>query len=197
MYYYIKGKLAYKGDNYIVVEAGGVGYMIFTSLHNIEESGTIGSQITVYTYLAVKEDALDLYGFLTVEEKEMFMRLLSVSGVGPKAALAVLSSLNISKLVTAIITGDAKSIMKAQGVGMKVAQRIILDLKDKVSTEFLDDIADDENIDLTPVTDNKAEALSALVVLGYSSHDAQQALSRLPADLSTEELIKKALVNLM
>ncbi len=197
MYYYIKGKLAYKGDNYIVVDAGGVGYMIFTSLHNIEESGAIGSQITVYTYLAVKEDALDLYGFLTVEEKEMFMRLLSVSGVGPKAALAVLSSLTISKLVTAIITGDAKSIMKAQGVGMKVAQRIILDLKDKVSTEFLDDIADDENIDLTPVTDNKAEALSALVVLGYSSHDAQQALSRLPADLSTEELIKKALVNLM
>ncbi len=197
MYYYIKGKLAYKGDNYIVVDAGGVGYMIFTSLHNIEESGAIGSQITVYTYLAVKEDALDLYGFLTVEEKEMFMRLLSVSGVGPKAALAVLSSLTISKLVTAIITGDAKSIMKAQGVGMKVAQRIILDLKDKVSTEFLDDIADDENIDLTPVTDNKAEALSALVVLGYSSHDAQQALGRLPADLSTEELIKKALVNLM
>lgn len=197
MYYYIKGKLAYKGDNYIVVDVGGVGYMIFTSLHNIEESGAIGSQITVYTYLAVKEDALDLYGFLTVEEKEMFMRLLSVSGVGPKAALAVLSSLTISKLVTAIITGDAKSIMKAQGVGMKVAQRIILDLKDKVSTEFLDDIADDENIDLTPVTDNKAEALSALVVLGYSSHDAQQALSRLPADLSTEELIKKALVNLM
>ena len=197
MYYYIKGKLAYKGDNYIVVDAGGVGYMIFTSLHNIEESGAIGSQITVYTYLAVKEDALDLYGFLTVEEKEMFMRLLSVSGVGPKAALAVLSSLTISKLVTAIITGDAKSIMKAQGVGMKVAQRIILDLKDKVSTEFLDDIADDENIDLTPVTDNKAEALSALVVLGYSSHDAQQALSRLPADLSSEDLIKKALVNLM
>lgn len=197
MYYYIKGKLAYKGDNYIVVDAGGVGYMIFTSLHNIEESGAIGSQITVYTYLAVKEDALDLYGFLTVEEKEMFMRLLSVSGVGPKAALAVLSSLTISKLVTAIITGDAKSIMKAQGVGMKVAQRIILDLKDKVSTEFLDDIADDENIDLTPVTDNKAEALSALVVLGYSSHDAQRALSMLSADLSTEELIKKALVNLM
>lgn len=197
MYYYIKGKLAYKGDNYIVVDAGGVGYMIFTSLHNIEESGTIGSQITVYTYLAVKEDALDLYGFLTVEEKEMFMRLLSVSGVGPKAALAVLSSLNISKLVTAIITGDAKSIMKAQGVGMKVAQRIILDLKDKVSTEFLDDIADNEKIDLAPVTDNKAEALSALVVLGYSSHDAQRALSMLSADLSTEELIKKALVNLM
>ena len=197
MYYYIKGKLAYKGDNYIVVDAGGVGYMIFTSLHNIEESGAIGSQITVYTYLAVKEDALDLYGFLTVEEKEMFMRLLSVSGVGPKAALAVLSSLTISKLVTAIITGDAKSIMKAQGVGMKVAQRIILDLKDKVSTEFLDDIADNEKIDLAPVTDNKAEALSALVVLGYSSHDAQRALSMLSADLSTEELIKKALVNLM
>lgn len=200
MYYYIKGRLTHKGDNYLVVDANGVGYMIFTSLHNIENSGAIGSEITMYTYLSVREDAMDLYGFLTLDEKEMYLKLLSVSGVGPKAALSVLSTLTPSKLTVAIITGDAKAITKAQGVGPKAAQRIILDLKDKVSVEGLEDtedIEDIEEIEVMPVTDNKAEALSALVVLGYSSNDAQRVLAKLPSDLSTEELIKKALANLM
>ena len=197
MYYYIKGRLAHKGDNYLVVDANGVGYLIFTSLHSIEASGAIGTEITMYTYLSVREDAMDLYGFLTLDEKEMYLKLLSVSGVGPKAALSVLSNLTPSKLTAAIITGDVKAITKAQGVGPKVAQRIILELKDKVSIEGLDDTEDIEEIDVMPVTDNKAEALSALVVLGYSSNDAQSVLAKLSSDLSTEELIKKALANLM
>lgn len=197
MYYYIKGKLTYKGDNYIVIDANGVGYMIFTSVNSIENSGDLGSDITMYTYLSVREDAMDLYGFLTIDEKDMYLKLLSVSGVGPKAALSVLSVLPPSKLTAAIITGDAKTITKAQGVGVKVAQRIILELKDKVDVDVIDDSDTGEKIELMPVTDNKAEALSALVVLGYSSNDAQQVLSKLNSDLSTEELIRKALANLM
>lgn len=197
MYYYIKGKLAHKGDNYLVVDANGVGYMIFTSLHDIEASGPVGSEITMYTYLSVREDAMDLYGFLTNEEKDMYLKLLSVSGVGPKAALAVLSVLTPSKLSVAIMTGDVKSITKAQGVGPKAAQRIILELKDKVTIDGLDDTENADIVEEELIMDNKAEAMSALVVLGYSSNDAQKALAPLPAELSTEELIKKALAKLM
>jgi Holliday junction DNA helicase RuvA len=197
MYYYIKGTLAAKGENYIVVDVSGVGYMIYTSLNGIEKSGPIGNQITVYTYLNVREDAMDIYGFVTEEEKKMFMLLISVSGVGPKAGLAILSVAPPAKLATAIITGDTKTITKAAGVGPKVAQRVILELKDKIDSSSLGIEAEDLSVSDEVITDNRAEAMSALVVLGYSPNDARNVLSKLDASLSTEDLIKQALVKLM
>lgn len=200
MYYYIKGKLAAKGENYIVVDASGVGYRIYTSLGDIESSGSVGSDITVYTYLNVREDAMELYGFISEEERKMFLLLISVSGVGPKAGLALLSVASPQKLAAAIVTGDEKLITKASGVGPKAAKRIILELRDKIDNLALgiDNDGPITNIEVEDViADSRAEALSALVVLGYSAHDAKNVLLKLDATLSTEELIKKALVQLM
>ncbi len=198
MYYFIKGKLAYKGENYIVVDAAGVGYMIYTSLSGIEKSGQTGSDIKMYTYLNVREDAMELYGFATPEEKSMFMRLISVSGVGPKAALAVLSVASPSRIAAAIMTDDEKILTRAAGVGPKAARRIILELKDKLDAAELGiDAAESAPEEVSVITDSRAEALSALVVLGYSAADAKSVLMKLDEKLSTEELIKKALAALM
>lgn len=198
MYYFIKGKLAYKGENYVVVDAAGVGYMIYTSLSGIERSGQVGSDITMYTYLNVREDAMELYGFVTPEEKSMFLRLISVSGVGPKAALAVLSVASPARIASAIITDDEKLLTRAAGVGPKAARRIILELKDKLDTAELGI----DNGKMVPeetavMNDSRAEAMSALVVLGYSASDAKNVLMKLDEKLTTEELIKKALAALM
>lgn len=195
MYYYIKGKFIKSCDNFIVVDAGGIGYKLYTSSPTIDKMPESGTDITVYTHLHIKEDAHDLYGFLTNEELTLFLQLLSVSGVGPKAALAILSVASPEKFALAVITNDLKTITKAQGVGPKVAQRIILELKDKLKTEAAlpenvsDIIADTEN--------NQAEAVTALVVLGYTSNEAKRAVSRIDSELSTEEIIKEALKLLM
>ena len=198
MYYYIKGTLAARGANHIVVDAGGVGYMIFTP--SPEKAPQQGSIVTVYTYLNVREDAMELYGFLTEEEKRLFMQLISVSGVGPKVGLALLSAASAQSIMTAIITGDTKTLTRAQGVGPKAAKRIILELKDKLDPAELGIDGDEgiitEDAD-APIMDSRAEALSALVVLGYSANDAKNALMKLDASMSTEELIKKALAKLM
>lgn len=195
MYYYIKGTLVQKGDNYLVVDANGVGYMIYTSLTSIADVGETGRNVTMYTYLHVREDVMDLYGFATVEEKNMFMNLISVSGVGPKAALAILSVTTPAKFAVAVVTNDVKTITKASGVGPKMAQRVILELKDKLKTEDLD-IDMDEDIGEIP-SDNRSEAISALIVLGYSPNDAQKAVKGIDGTLSVEEIIKKALSSLM
>ena len=195
MYYYVKGILARKGDGFLVVEAGGVGYMIYTSLTSITRAPSTGAEITMYTYLYVREDVMDLYGFTSQEEKDMFMKLLSVSGVGPKAALAVLSVTDPAHIAAAIVTNDAKTITKASGVGAKMAQRIILELKDKIDAASLnidaDDIADDAP------SDSKDEAISALIALGYSAADAQNAVRKADGTQSVEEIIKKALTSLL
>lgn len=195
MYYYIKGKLALKDLNFAVVEAGGVGYLIYTSLKSLSELGETGSVVTMYTYLNVREDAQDLFGFTTIEEKNMFLHLLSVSGVGPKAALAILSVVTPAQFAVAVVTNDVKTITKAAGVGPKLAQRVILELKDKLKTEDLE-LRDDEMADIS-VSDSKSEAISALVVLGYSANDAKAAVRKLDGELSTEEIIKKALAGLL
>ena len=200
MYYYIKGKLMYKGDNYIVVDASGIGYRIFTSLECIEKSPRTGSDVTVYTYLNVREDAMELYGFYSEEERAMFLMLISVSGVGPKAGLALLSVASPQKLAAAIVMGDEKLLTKASGVGPKAAKRVILELKDKIDTDTLG-IDGDDGVTLSDdteiIADSRAEAMSALVVLGYSASDAKNVLMKLDATLTTEELIKKALLQLM
>ena len=192
MYYYIKGTLVQKSDNYIVVDANGVGYMIYTSLNSMQNAGEVGKKITIYTYLHVREDVMDLFGFTTIEEKNMFMHLISVSGVGPKAALSILSVTTPAKFALAVITNDVKTITKASGVGPKMAQRVILELKD---TDELEIDLEDESDDI--LSDNRSEAISALVVLGYSSNDAQKAVKGIDGTLSVEEIIKKALAGLL
>ena len=195
MYYYIKGTLVQKSDNYIVVDANGVGYMIYTSLNSMENTGEVGKKITIYTYLHIREDVMDLFGFTTIEEKNMFMQLISVSGVGPKAALSILSVTTPAKFAVAVITNDVKTITKASGVGPKMAQRVILELKDKMKTDELEIDLEDESEDI--LSDNRSEAISALVVLGYSSNDAQKAVKGIDGTLSVEEIIKKALAGLL
>ena len=195
MYYYIKGTLVQKSDNYIVVDANGVGYMIYTSLNSMQNTGEVGKKITIYTYLHVREDVMDLFGFTTIEEKNMFMQLISVSGVGPKAALSILSVTTPAKFALAVITNDVKTITKASGVGPKMAQRVILELKDKMKTDELEIDLEDESDDI--LSDNRSEAISALVVLGYSSNDAQKAVKGIDGTLSVEEIIKKALAGLL
>jgi Holliday junction DNA helicase RuvA len=195
MYYYIKGTLVQKNDNYIVVDANGVGYMIYTSLNSMQNVGEVGKKITIYTYLHVREDVMDLFGFTTIEEKNMFMQLISVSGVGPKAALSILSVTTPAKFAVAVITNDVKTITKASGVGPKMAQRVILELKDKMKMDELEIDLEDESDDM--LSDNRSEAISALVVLGYSSNDAQKAVKGIDGTLSVEEIIKKALAGLL
>jgi len=194
MYYYIKGTLIKKTENFVVVDCGGVGYMINTSLTSIGTLGAIGSEVTIYTYLVVREDAMELCGFASIEEKEMFLKLISVSGVGPKAAMSILSIGTPSQIAAAIITNDAKTITKAQGVGPKVAQRVILELKDKIDNSELD-----ISPDVVPVQEDgtRTEAINALIVLGYSPEMAAKAVAKTEQGLSVEEIIKKALILLM
>ena len=196
MYYYIKGKLALRGENYIVIDAHGVGYMIYTSLNTIQNVGVQGSEVTVYTYLNVREDAHELYGFATLEEKTLFMQLLSVSGVGAKVALSVLSLLTPAAFAQAVIFDDIKSITKAPGVGPKVAKRIVLELKDKIKKADIE-VGDKAEIINEAGSDSRSEAVSALLVLGYSITDAQSAVAGVDASLTVEEIIKQALVRLM
>lgn len=199
MYYYIRGELASKGDGYLVVDATGIGYKIFASQNCIGSLPSMGSEVTVYTYLNVREDAMELYGFISEEERKMFLMLISVSGVGPKAGLAILSVAKPTAVAAAIVTGDEKLLTKASGVGPKAAKRIILELRDKIDSESLG--VDDDGV-LLPSTeevlaDSRAEAMSALVVLGYSSQEAKNILLKLDPTLPTEELIKQALAKLM
>lgn len=194
MYYYIKGELVLKQDNFAVVDNGGVGYKIYTSQNSI--SGLmVGSDVTFYTYLYVREDIFDVYGFSTNDELSMFLHLLSVSGVGPKAALAILSVMTPQQLVLAVITSDAKTLTKANGVGAKMAQRVILELKDKLKN--VDIVPDDAFSEEILAEDSANEAVSALMVLGYSQQEAKKAVSKVDLTLSTEEIVKQALIKLM
>lgn len=196
MFYYLKGELAQKQENFAVLDIGGVGYKIYTSgvsLDSVKE----GSEVTFYTYVYVREDILDIYGFTTNEELSMFNHLLSVSGVGPKAALAILSVVTPNQLVLAVLTDDAKTLTKAAGVGTKVAQRVILELKGKFkNTEIVPEDIVGTTVDISGA-DNATEAVSALTVLGYSHQEAKKAVSKIDAKLPTEEIVKKALFELM
>lgn len=196
MYYYIKGKLVMRADNYIVIDANGVGYQIYTSLNTIQTIGAQGDTVTAYTYLSVREDAQELYGFATMEEKELFLQLLSVSGVGAKVAMSVLSAMSPAAFVQAVIFEDIKAITKAQGVGPKVAKRIVLELKDKLSKQDIQGAAASELVNVVE-GDNRADAVSALVALGYSQADAAAAVSGAEPDMAVEDIIKQALIRLM
>ena len=175
---YVKGALAEKSGDRIVVEAGPVGLGIYVPLSVLEVLPPLGEEVKIYTYLQVREDDLSLYGFLNRQDLDMFRRLIGVNGIGPKGALGILSALSPDDLRLAILTGDAKAISKAPGVGAKTAQRIILDLKDKVSAEeMLASVADTEERTSVPLMQEAGrEAATALVALGYPNQAASTAV---------------------
>lgn len=191
MYYYIKGKYVLKGENFIVIEANGVGYKIFTSTSDLSKVTSSDEILTFYTYFYVREDTQDLYGFITNEELNLFQMLISVSGVGPKAALSIMSSLTINEFTVAIITNDIKTVTKAQGIGPKVAQRIILELKDKVKAD--DAVVSGNSETVLETNNNISEAITALVVLGYSANEAKKAVEKADCSESVENIIKASL----
>ena len=195
MIYSVHGKLIHIEANLAVIECGGVGYGVRTSAVTISKLPAMGETATLYTYLHVTESGLDLFGFYDQGELNCFQMLLTVSGVGPKAALAIISQLSPEKFALCVATGDVKSITRAQGVGPKLAQRLILELKDKVQNE---QIAKGVGMDHIPApavlaSANVQEAISALVVLGYTQSEAASAMAKLDASLPVEELIRLGL----
>lgn len=196
MFYYIEGRLALKTENFAVIDAGGVGYRIFSTRTSLESLDDIGSKARLYIYTNFKpsSDMFTLYGFSTQEEKNMFEMILGVSGVGAKTAANLLSNISPSKFAMCVVTDDAKYLAKnTPGLGPKGAQRIILELKDKFKDADISGMPADEMFAPETVSDN--EAVSALMVLGYSKDEAMGALKG--ADGSTEDMIKYALKQLM
>lgn len=196
MYAYIKGSLEIKSNDHVIVEANGVGYRIFMSSNAIQRLGELNSMVKVFTHYHVREDNISLYGFCNLEELRMFELLISVSGIGAKSAIAILSNITPSKFALAVISNDVKELTKLPGIGAKSAQRIILELKDKLKTE--ESIAAESDFEIQSVLskdDNMHEAISALQVLGYPVKEATKAVTSIDCNgLSVEDIIKKALV---
>lgn len=194
MFSYIKGTLELKTLNYIVIDVNGVGFKIFMSESAIQRLDETGKNIKIYTHMQVREDDISLYGFITNEELRMFELLLSVSGVGAKSAINMLSSITPSKFALAVISNDVKTLTKIPGIGTKSAQRIILELKDKLKTE--ESITkDDIEIKNSIIEDNKLEeAIQALKVLGYTRQEIENVIKKIDTTtLSIEDIIRKAL----
>ena len=194
MFSYIKGTLELKTLNYIVIDVNGVGFKIFMSESAIQRLDETGKNIKIYTHMQVREDDISLYGFITNEELRMFELLLSVSGVGAKSAINMLSSITPSKFALAVISNDVKTLTKIPGIGTKSAQRIILELKDKLKTE--ESITKDNvEIENSIIEDNKLEeAIQALKVLGYTRQEIEKVMQKIDVtNLSIEDIIRKAL----
>ena len=194
MFYYLKGTVGHLAPNLAVIDCGGVGYACRTTSYTLSTLQT-GESAKLYTYLNVREDAMELYGFASENERNCFQMLIGVSGVGPKAALSILSATTPEGLATSIITGNEKALMVAQGIGKKIAQRIILELKDKLSKGQL---PAEENYGGTGVTvipqDKTSEASAALAVLGYNPAEIAAALKGLELEkLTLEEIVRQAL----
>jgi len=196
LFAYIKGRLEYKHNDFVVVETSGVGYKIFVPLSSLEAAGSVGEEVKLYTHFYVREDAISLYGFLTQEELTMFELLITVTGIGPKAAMSILSMMSPSKFSLAVITDDTRTLTSVPGIGKKTAQRIILELKDKINKEQLSEIAGMKSDDQTVKSDNArvSEAISALMVLGYTYLEASRAVASVYSeDMDTELIIRNAL----
>ena len=191
---YIKGVLTIKSESSVVVETGGIGYEIFVPTNSTIYRAVEGDEVILYTFMKVSEDDISLYGFSDKESLKLFRLLITVSGVGAKGAMAILSCGTINDLQSAIAFEDANFLTKAQGIGKKSAQRIVLELKDKVGNIQGTDVTAADISDNDGPQDAKGEALTALVALGYSRTEAQQALSGITdTGLTSEEYIKKAL----
>ena len=197
MIYSLKGTLTVKELGFAVIECGGVGYGCKTSYNTIASLGNIGSEAMLYTHLYVREDAMELFGFATQQELSCFRLLISVSGVGPKAATSILSDVTPEKFAFLVASGDSKSFTRTKGIGAKTAQRIVLELKDKISSESVSgsisgDAAAFASSSAAP-SDSVSEALEALMVLGYTQGETAPILGKLDPTLSTQDLIKETL----
>lgn len=189
MYYYIKGTLALLAGDTAVIDAGGIGYRLTVTQNTFAAlASKLGKEAQLFTYLAVRDDAMELYGFASEEEKLFFTKLLSVSGIGPKAAVSVLSAFTPNQLVSAVQAGDAKMISRANGIGLKTAQKVIIELKGKL------DLSDDTVGGALPSA--STEAVNALTVLGYKRGEAAEAVKGIDGTLALEEIIALALKKL-
>ena len=193
MFYYLRGTVVHTFENFAVLDIGGIGFKIYSSLSSLSKI-TQNNNYIFFTYTNIREDAFDIYGFITQEELNFFEMLLSVSGVGPKAALAVLSALSPSGAAKAVLTNDAKAISAAQGVGIKTAQRIILELQSKISGEdLLQNVTENDNF-LNMSANN--DAVAALMALGYNATEAKRAIAAAEPGKTVEETITNALLKI-
>ncbi len=193
MFYYIKGNVTYKTYNFMVIDVGGIGYKIYSSMTTLEKA-TLNSEFLVYTYTHIREDLFDIYGFSSVEELNTFQMLISVSGVGPRGALSIVSYMPTDKFALAVIHSDIKAITAAPGIGKKIAERIVLELKDKISKELNLSGREMELAVSAADTGNFDEAVNALMVLGYSALEAKGAVIAVKDSCSSvEDIIKKSL----
>ena len=202
MYYYFSGSLAEVGPDYAIIDCSGVGYKLTISAYTLGKlAGKQGEFVKLYSYFSVREDAQELFGFFTEEEKQSFTLLIAVSGIGPKAAMAILSVLTPEKLGFAIASGDVKAITMASGVGKKGAERVILELKDKYP-KMAGNAGQEQGVGLTDLFEAgegsaRADAMAVLTSLGYTRAEASYALKGLPDDLDCDGLVRKALNKLM
>lgn len=192
----LRGKLLYSDENTVVVECSGVGFKCFATKNTIYNLPEKGEEVFLHTHLAVREDAMDLYGFSDLDELSAFKMVTSVSGVGPKIGIALLSQFSASQMLLYIASDDAKALTAASGVGIKLAQRIVLELKDKVGNLNVSNSAVIKSVRKTETVSAASEAIEALIALGYTKGEASLAVSRLDSDLPSSELIKQALKSL-
>lgn len=200
MYAFIEGHVCEKSGGTLVLEAGGVGYLLLCSMNTLQAAPQMGEKMRCYTWLSVREDAMELYGFATMEEKNLFMQLTSVNGVGPKMALGLLGSMGLHEILTAIVLEDVTALSRAPGIGKKTAQRIALELKDKISSADLQMEASPtgRKTATQPIAGGVPEAMEALIALGYSADEARKALNAVKDQSDqTDELIRLALRAMM
>ena len=192
----LRGKLIYTDNAVAVVECGGVGFKCFVTKNTLYNLPQKNEEVFLYTYMVVREDAMDLYGFESSEELEAFKLITSVNGVGAKIGLALLSEFTASRLTLYIASNDPKALTAANGVGIKLAQRIVLELKDKVGSLNSGETLEIKAVGNATINTNTKEAVAALVSLGYSQSEASLAVGKLDISLPTDELIKQALKTL-
>lgn len=196
MYAYINGIVAEKGHNELVIEAGGVGYSLFCSLNTLQNAMPVGEVMRVYTYLNVTQDGVTLFGFGTKEERNMFQRLTTVSGIGPKTAIGILGSMSMRDLTLAIVMGDTAALSRAPGIGKKTAQRIALELKEQINSSEIEGLSVAAVAGTATFQNNDpvAEAMLALQSLGYNQGEAMQALAKVKDKSNqADELVRLAL----
>lgn len=197
MIYSLTGEIIAVEPNGFAIQCGGIAFFCYSTMNTMTKIGAKGTKATVYTYLNVREDAMELFGFATMNELDAYKQLITVSGVGPKAALAILSAMTPDQLALSIASGDVKAITKAQGVGTKIAQRIVLELKNKFSTELTEEQSDVVSAVQSATGGDFDEAVEALIQLGYSRSEAAVAVGKLDKSLPVEELIRLALKSLI
>ncbi len=197
MLYNLRGILTYAEPSFAVVECGGIGFKCFISMNTLGQLPTPNGEVNLYTYLSVREDAVDLYGFYELNELEAFKLLITVSGVGPKAAMAILNALPPDRLSIAVSSGDVKAIQQANGVGKKTAERVVLELKDKMAgIGGTAASAVVEGIQSVAVDSSASEAVEVLVSLGFERSDAASVVGAMDKSLSVDEMIRKGLKQL-